>query len=416
MILRAALPLLIVLAASPAGAAHPPVGAIRFEGNAVTRERVLLREMSIAVGDPADPERIEESRQAILDLGLFREVEIAREEHADGITLVVRVREKRYLLPIPRIDTSSDKDFTYGAQVRWANVFGLNHRMNAFVQRGRFPQDRQREREQGARIAYTAPHVYDTPWWLRATLERIERQLPEERGGYDEDFDRLQLLAAYDLRQGRPRSGWILGGGVFWQRQEARGAHAPPSDGRATALVATAEYSDLRFHVYSESGQRFSGRIESARRGWGSDYSYTRIGARYQRWQPVGRREHQSLHLTAEGGAYAGGPRSRNHYSLGGSSRLRGYDVDHLEGDRFYYFSGEFLRPVWRDWLRLLAVAEVGGIGRDVFAISPRGAHASLGLGARVRFTWFVDVEIEAGVAWPLRGGGGLQFFAGGEG
>ncbi|HRQ66144.1 MAG TPA: POTRA domain-containing protein [Xanthomonadaceae bacterium] len=411
--------LLLILACPwPAQAvpAWPAVTAIVFDGNKVTRERVMLREMSLGPGDPADPRRIEESRQAILDLGLFRDVEIDQHADRDGVVLTVRVREKRYLLPIPRLDTSSDKDYSYGAQVRWSNVFGRNHRLNAFVQRGRFPQDRNREREQGARIAYTAPHVWDTSWLLRATAEHIERQTPSPEGGYDEDFQRVQLLAAYDLREGRPRRGWILGGGVFWQDQKARGEFAPASDGHATALVGTADFNDVRFHVYSESGQRFSVRLEAARRGWASDYSYARLTGRYQAFIPIGDRAHQSLHLLAEGGAYSGGPRSRNHYSLGGSTRLRAYDVDYLEGDRFWHVSSEFLRPIWRDWLRLFVVGEVGGIGRDVRGNSPRGPHASIGIGARMRFTWFVEIEIETGIAWPLRGGGGAQFFAGGEG
>jgi outer membrane protein assembly factor BamA len=408
--------LLACALAAQATAVPPPIVAIRFEGNDVTRESVLLREMSLRVGDPADSRRIEESRQAILDLGLFRQVETHEEATPEGVVLTVRVREKRYLLPIPRFDTSSDKDVTYGAQLRWSNVFGRNHRLNAFVQRGRFPEDRNREREKGAFMSYTAPNVFDTPWQARVSGGHIERQTPSPQGGYDEEFDRLQLLAAYDMRHSRPRRGWILGGGLFWQRQEAFGDFAPPSEGRATALVGTAEFSDLRFYVYSETGHRFTARAETARRGWVSDYSYGRVEGSYQRFIPIGQREHQTLELIAEGGAYGGGPRARNHYSLGGSSRLRGYVTDHLEGDRYYYFSSAFLRPVWRDWLRLFAVAEAGGIGRDVRGISPRGAHASIGLGARVRITWFVDVEVEGGIAWPLRGGDGAHVFAGGGG
>jgi outer membrane protein assembly factor BamA len=391
-----------------------PIVAILFEGNDITRESVLLREMSLQVGDRADPQRIEESRQAILDLGLFRSVETQEVATPEGVVLTVRVREKRYLLPIPRFDTSSDKDVTYGAQLRWSNVFGRNHRLNAFIQRGRFPEDRNREREKGVHVSYSAPNLFDTPWQARASAGHIERQTPSPEGGYDEKFDRLQLLAAYDMRHSRPRRGWTIGGGLFWQRQEALGAFAPPSEGRATALVGTAQFSDQRFHVYSETGHRFSVRAESARRGWMSDYSYGRVEASYQSFIPIGQREHQTLELIAEGGTYGGGPRVRNHYSLGGSSRLRGYDTDHFEGDRYYYLSSAFLRPVWRNWLRLFVVAEAGGIGRDVRDISPRGPHASLGLGARVRVTWFVDVEIEAGVAWPLRGGDGLHVFAGG--
>ena len=40
----------------------------------------------------------------------------------------------------------------------------------------------------------------------------------------------------------------------------------------------------------------------------------------------------------------------------------------------------------------------------------------SIGLGLRIRITWFVDAAVEVGVAWPLIRGDGLQVFAGGAG
>src|SRR5690606_22018944 len=103
--------------------------------------------------------------------------------------------------------------------------------------------------------------------------------------------------------------------------------------------------------------------------------------------------EHQTMHLFAGGGILSGGPRSRNTYSLGGSSRMRGYDSDAIEGDTYWYLAGEYLRPLRWDWLRLLAMVEVGGARRNVYEERTRGAYASVGLGLRARITWFVDIE-----------------------
>ncbi len=74
--LRCGLALFLLLAIGSAAAVPPvvkppPIRDIRFEGNRVTSDRVMLREMVVAVGDPADPARIERSRQAIQDLTLF---------------------------------------------------------------------------------------------------------------------------------------------------------------------------------------------------------------------------------------------------------------------------------------------------------------------------------------------------------
>jgi outer membrane protein assembly factor BamA len=405
--------ILMLSSASTLAQAWPRVVDIRFEGNETTQEYVLRRELALVEGDPADKLRIEASRQAILDLGLFREVEILEQAQGEGVVLLVRVREKYFLLPIPRIDASSDRDLSYGLQLRWSNVGGRNHTLNLYAERGDFPEDRLRESEKSARIGYTAPYLFDTPYELDVGAERIERRRTPEDGGFDETLDRAQLLLRRDFTHGIPRSGWVLGAGLFHQRQQAEGLEAPPDDGRALAAVAEVEYRDLRFHVHSETGQRFRSRLEWA--GTGSDYDYQQLQLRYARFLPLGETEHQTLHLLAEGGLRRGGPDSRSAFFLGGSGSLRGYDSDTFEGEDYWLLGVEYLRPLrWR-WLRLLAMAEVGETGSSLAPDSPRGPHASVGLGLRIRVTWFVNTEIELGYAWPLRGGDGGRFFAGGN-
>lgn len=400
-------------ALSGAASATPPVGEIRFEGNHVTREEVFLREMALRPGDPADPGRIEESRQAIQDLGLFREVEIIALPAEGAVDLLVRVREKRYVLPLPRIDASSDEDYSYGAQLRWNNFLGRNHTLNLYAETGRYPNDRLREREDSARISYAAPYLLGQDS-LAASLERIERVAPGVPDSFDERITRAQVLAVRDLRDSRPRRGWLVNAGVFVQQQSTQGESAPPADGRAIALVAGADYADVRFQLYSESGRRSGLRVESAVDGWGSDYGYRRVTAHHAELIALDR-PHHNLNLIASAGWYSGGTRRRNAFSLGGSGTLRGYDADYLEGQRFGHASVEYLRPLGRNWLRLLLLAEAGGTGGSVDGARDGGPYANVGAGVRIRLPWFVNVEVEAGVAWPLRGGDGVRFFAGGN-
>jgi outer membrane protein assembly factor BamA len=405
--------LIALLAPWPALADWPRVVEIAFEGNAVTRESVLLREMALAVGDPASPEAIERSRQAILDLGLFREVHVSSEPAGEGVRLRVRLREKRYFLPVPRIDASSDRDYSFGAQLNWSNVWGLNHRLSAFIEEGRFPDDPERERERTWRVSYNAPYLFANGDNLSLLAERRQQVTTEGDVAFDETFRRLQLLRSRDFRTDRPRRGWIVGLGAYYQNQSTAGEFAPPRDGAAIAGLARAEYRDLRFNVFSETGTHFEARGEGAVQGLLSDYGYGRLTLDYARYYAIGDRPHQSLHLLGQGGAVFKGPRSRDNFGLGGSSRLRGYDSDYLEGDAFYYGAVEYLRPLGRDWLRLLAAFEIGGTGRDIGGLYDGKPHASLALGVRMRLGWFVNTEIELGVALPLRDGDGLRFFAG---
>ena len=408
--------LFLLMSLSAAAAEWPRVEAIRYVGNEVTREQVLAHELTIAVGAPADPIELERSRQAVLDLGLFREVNVLTAPgKANGVVVTVQVREKRFLLVLPRIDTSSDKEVSYGAQLRWSNVGGRNHRLSLTAAQGKFPNERRRERERELAIAYFAPRLGGSDWGTSLRAQHVERVTPADGGNYDETFDRFEALAVYDLTEGRPRRGWTVGGGLLLEKQRTDGELAPPPDGTAIALVGTAVFNNLRYHVHSETGRKFTARLQGAGADFGSDYGYGRFEANYFESRRWGQREHQTWHLLGGIAHRSGGPDSRNEFTLGGSGRLRGYESDFLEGDSSYYGSVEFLRPLGRDWLRGVAMIEVGGTDNDREGLRSGSPYADVALGVRIRLPWFVEVEVELGVAYPLRGDGGARFFAGGN-
>ncbi len=400
---------------SPAVAA-PEIVAIEFSGNNVTREPTMLREMALGVGDPADDERIEDSRQGIQDLGLFREVDVERVDRDDGVALRVNVRERRYILPVPRLDFSSDLDRSAGLSLRLNNLWGRNHTLSALVQAGRYPEDRLREKERRARLSYEAPHVFDDVWGFAAGIERLEREVPgvNDAPNFDEDIDRAEFLVTRDFRDVRPRRGWVGKAGLFREERRNEGIAAPESDGTSIAMVLGADYDNRRDHTYSDTGRSGGVRMEWAEDLLLSDFSYRKIDVEYREMLALPG-DHHNLNLIAAGGLYNGGTNRRNTYDLGGSTRLRGYGSDYIQGERFAYGAAEYLRPLGLDWLRLLVVAEAGATDGIVAEARSGGPYASIGVGLRVRLTWFVNLEFEAGFAYPLRGGGGPRFFASGE-
>ena len=399
-------------------APFPPIREIAFEGNETTRPRTLLREMALRVGDPADPELVERSRQAIQDLGLFRSVDVGQQPLADGVRLVFTVREKYYLIPAPRVDSNSDGQYAYGVQVQWYNAFGLNHTAKSVL--------KYRNRQQEGRgtalnfdASYLAPFIFDSPYGLDLSVshsaEPVETPLP-----YDDIRDGARVVLSRRIANGHSASqGWRLGAGLQWQDQRTKGEAAPPPGGEATAIVLNGGYSDFHFNLYSEAGQSLSAEVQSALDTL-SDYDYTTVVADYDGSWYLGSARHQTVALFAEAGTHHGGADGPTigPFQLGGSGDLRGYRHNFLDGDTYYYAGVEYLRPVGWDWLRGVVFFEAGNTSDGDGNLNLVRSYADVGIGLRLRATWFVNFELNAGVAVPLVDAGdgmGARYFATGR-
>lgn len=399
-----------------AGAAPPEGSRIRsiaFEGNETTRAKVMLRELVVAVGDRADPQRIERSRQAIEDLGLFRSVTVREEPVRDGVRLVFVVRERWYVLPVPRLSYDSDRKLSYGGQLTWNNVAGLNHTLKLNGVRGDAAESGHGI-EQSWSAAYNAPFLFDSPWTL--ALSGGHRRSPVEQPQvYDEYFDNAEGLLTRRLSQGPASQGWSAGGGLSWRSEETTGAQAPAAYGEATALVVVANYRNLRYHIFSEQGTTFAFRGETAFRGLSSDYGYEQVELNWRRYLEIGQRAHQSLNFFADTGAHFDGPAAPtvHAFALGGRNNLRAYPSNEFEGNAYYRVGAEYLRSLHWDWLRALVVVEAGNVFEDQGSVSLRRIRTSLGVGLRARVTWLVNFEFEAGVAIPLDTTPDPRFFGG---
>jgi outer membrane protein assembly factor BamA len=388
---------------SPSGAEPPRIEDIVFEGNKVTQPLVLRREMLLQPGDPADPDLIERSRQAVQDLGLFRAVTVRQETSPAGIRLVFTVVEKWYLLGYPRLSANSDGQNSFGAELRWNNLWGLNHSLRV-LGRSRDGRDAGRGREVSYRLGYQIPFLFDTPYGVSARVAHAETPVTEP-GEYTEVIDDSELLLTRRLSRDGPASqGWSAGAGLLWKRQDTDGSGAPLPQGSATALVAQLDYRDLRDHLFSDEGVLFNTRYEIADRHHGSNYSYTRFTADYRQSLALGSIPHQTLEFGAHLGSANNGPVGTADFNLGGVAGLRGYDHKAFQGDFYYLLSAQYLRPLHWDWLRLVVGVEAGNVFREADYFNDR-IHSSANIGLRLRLPRLVNFELELGVALPLTGG-----------
>lgn len=386
---------------------------IIWRGNERTRPRIMQQELLIQAGDRVTAERIEQGRQDVMDLGLFKSVSIDQVPLPNGTRLIVTVDERWYLLPLPRVDVNSDGDVSYGGQFRWNNLTGRNEtvKLKLLV----------RERSDGGTeprwaMTYDYPLVNGSPYGVhfglaheRTVFDDIEDlELQSERRA----IDFLITRSSFDL--GPASKGLKLGVGALWEDEEISGVGAPVSPGQSTALILTGDYNARVIGQYSDTGYSVNTRVEHGAKGLNSDFEYNRFTFKYQHAFAVNEGSDQTFAIGFELGSYHGGPGPEfTEFSLGGGSTLRGFSRNQFQGDAFYLIRAEYLRPIFgQRALRLLLMADLGGAYRDWESAKIGDAHANVGIGIRWRLNWFVETEFDLGIAFPLESGD-AKFFGG---
>jgi len=136
------------------------LGGIAVTGNGRTSRRVILRELSLAPGDPLDPEALAKGKSALYDLGLFREVRYLRPEPVspeEPQDLVLAVRERPTGFVGFGVGYASDERFRGFVEAGEQNLFGTGRSL--------------RWKTKLSQIGYRHDLFYQEPWLLDARLQ-----------------------------------------------------------------------------------------------------------------------------------------------------------------------------------------------------------------------------------------------------
>lgn len=127
------------------------IDSIRVQGVKKTKPLVVLRQMTIQMGDTIQTDALEEIREInsnnIYNLGLFNDVVIEEDIEAGHISYSISVKERWYIWPQPYAALEErtfnewwqDKDLdrlVYGMGLEWKNVSGWNDRLYFYAQNG----------------------------------------------------------------------------------------------------------------------------------------------------------------------------------------------------------------------------------------------------------------------------------------
>lgn len=385
---------------------------IRFIGNKVTRPETFLQEMTVEVGDPIDPAVIERSRQAIMDLGLYKRVDATLVPAPDGKILQIAVEEKRYFLPIPRLNRNADGDISYGAQLRLDNLYGLNQQFKlTYEQTQARGTATQSVNSIGADYAY--PRVRGSPYnvtingrYAQQTVEAVAEGYPGEF--YDLTTENLVFTGSRFLRNRGPSRGYSVSAGVgYLGNRYSLPATMPRTRGDVERVYwhGGFGFADVRDYLYSREGTSYGYSLEFAMEPLGGDENYSRHVFNFRRYDPISDKPHRNIDWQVQFGISEGIGYERV-FLLGGASTLRGYPRDYVYGQAFFLANVEYLRPLFdRNELRGLVFIDVGN-AYDRHAIDLTDLKHAVGLGLRYSIQSFVKIQLRLDAGYAVETGG----------
>lgn len=380
---------------------------IRFVGNEVTRPETLLQEMTVEVGDPADRREIERSRQAIMDLGLYKRVDATLLPAPDGKILQIAIEEKRYFLPIPRLNRNADGDISYGAQLRFDNIFGLNQQFKLTYQQTK-AQDSASDTVDEIEAGYAYPRVRGSPYNLNIDARHREQTVEATVEGYPGQYydltsQSLVITGSRFLRKRGPSQGYRVSAGVGYAYDQYS---IPPTMPRVHDSMdrfywhGGFGFSDVHDYLYSREGIAYGYSLEFSMQELSGHDNYSRHVFSFQRYDPVSDKPHRNVDWQLQFGISEGIGDQRV-FLLGSSSTLRGYPRDSIYGQAFVLANVEVLTPLFnRNQARGLAFLDIGN-AYDRHAIDLTDLKHAVGLGLRYNIESFVKIQLrlDAGYA-----------------
>ncbi len=398
----------VLFCAAVSAGEYPPIDVIRFEGNKETDEALLRQELGMQEGDEADPQDIEEARQAVMDTGLFKRVTARLEQTEQGTELVIKVVERYYVLPIPRVDAHDDGSYTYGLDLRFDNLFGTNQRLQLEGERTEATNGDPPSTEYSFRYSY--PRFFASPYtlhfdgrWKGTETDTVLGQVMTE--DYSSESKSLGVSVTRWMNNRGRSSGFYLSSGFVWREQSYESLNAIPVVGvEAQTMGATVGYGFRKVHEYPthRKGSHYGISSEFSIAELGSDYNYERNQLFYRRYWPLGEGERPANINTQWRLGLAGGhPFGSEAYSVGGFHTLRGYEADYAEGNAMFVANLEYLHPVSRfEQLRMVAFVEAGNAWPGMEDMDLGQLHSAAGMGLRWRLEQFVNVTLTADVGY----------------
>ncbi|MEN8200435.1 MAG: BamA/TamA family outer membrane protein [Thermodesulfobacteriota bacterium] len=391
-------------------ATYPRIEDIVFEGNKVTRAEIMAQEMTLGIGDPADPEKIAESQQAIMDMNLFKSVLIKEEVTEKGVLLRIGVEEKFYILPLPTLGYSNDGDVSYGVNIKWYNMFGKNYTMKL---KGKVKDysDGDTESKKFIILGYTMPRLYGGPWALSITGDYSINRIyaPDEaQSAYKQTawFGGFDMKRWYHLEG--PSRGWFTRGGAsltYKTHELESGNPGFYEDGAMPLLSLGIGYHSVHDHLFSRTGKEFGYSFGLGYSPVESEELFTTNHLYYRAYHWLFGKRHHNLNYQLQA-AFASDSQYREYsYKLGSSKTLRGYKRDSQAGNAYLLANIEYLHPLLDNApIRGVIFTDIGNSWESMEDIDLAEVEVGVGFGLRAKVKYFVKLDLVLECAFSSEG------------
>jgi outer membrane protein assembly factor BamA len=176
-------------------------------------------------------------------------------------------------------------------------------------------------------------------------------------------------------------------------------------EGRSISWLAQLGHRHLHDHLFSKSGFDYGYNFASSIPAWStSDHTMTHVFYYRHYLRNLTGPEHENLNFQAELGLSHGMPvNGEAPFRIGGSTSIRGYELNSIEGNAYVQFNMEYLRPVGehRDW-RWLMFVDAGNAFPSGNDITLNGLYWSTGVGMRWRLKRFVKINLRLDYAYAF--------------
>jgi outer membrane protein assembly factor BamA len=313
---------------------------IQIRGNSTTQEHVILREMSLKIGDTLTQQAKDLDRNNIYNLRLFNKVDIEDSVYQNQATVIVKVSERWYFIPFPAIGMKY-RDLSklyFGAGMMHNNFRGRNEKLFALMYFGY---------DQLFMINYQNPKITDDDDIFIGTALTLQKLHNLSSNSEEYMNSNLFLRGTIGKRFGMYQTLSGTFGYELWQVSDPRLQNTSSSTGRDAFLALSCSYRlDTRNNnEYTTNGTLVS--LAVTKNGFGeSEVNITT--AYYDLRRFFGFNGGSTFGVRTAGYfAWGGIIPSYRHAFFGYDERIRGYFYNKIEAENKISASVELRLPIY---------------------------------------------------------------------